>query len=65
MKTIEIKAQKRETFGKKEAKKIQRAGMIPAAIYGNGETIHFSIDAKDVKPIIYTPNSYHQHRYRR
>ena len=58
MKTIEIKAQKRETFGKKEAKKIQRAGMIPAAIYGNGETIHFSIDAKDVKPIIYTPNSY-------
>lgn len=58
MKNIEIKAQKRETFGKKESKKIQREGMIPAAIYGNGETLHFSIGAKDVKPLIYSPNSY-------
>ena len=58
MKNIELKAQKRDTFGKKEAKKLQREGMIPAAIYGNGETIHFSINAKDIKPLIYTPNSY-------
>lgn len=58
MKTIDIKASKRETFGKKEAKKLHREEMIPAAIYGNGETVHFSIDVKDVKPLIYSPNSY-------
>lgn len=58
MKNIEVKALKRDTFGKKEAKKIQREGMIPAAIYGNGETIHFSVTAKDVKPLIYSPNSF-------
>lgn len=58
MKNIEIKAQKREAFGKKEAKKIQREGMIPAAVYGNGDTVHCSIDVKDVKPLIYSPNSY-------
>ncbi len=58
MKSIEIKAKKREVFGKKESKKIQREDMIPAAIYGNGDTIHCSIDVKDVKPLIYSPNSY-------
>lgn len=59
MKSIEIKAAKRETFGKKESKKIQQAGMIPATISGNGgETIHFSLDEKAVKPLIYSPNSY-------
>lgn len=58
MKNIELKAQRRETFGKKEAKKLHREEMIPAAIYGNGETVHFSVGIKDVKPLIYSPNSY-------
>jgi large subunit ribosomal protein L25 len=58
MKKLELKAKKREVFGKKEAKKVQREEMIPAAIYGNGETVHFSVGVKDVKPLIYSPNSY-------
>ena len=58
MQTIEIKALKRDAFGKKETKKLQSEGLIPAAIYGNGETLHFSINAKDMKPLIYSPNSY-------
>lgn len=58
MKTIEIKAVKRDVYGKKEAKRLHREEMVPATLSGNGETIHFAISAKDLKPIIYTENSY-------
>lgn len=27
-------------------------------IYGNGETVHFSVDARSLKPLIYTPQSF-------
>lgn len=58
MKTIQIKAAKREAFGKKESRAARRAGMVPCTIYGGGETVHFSVGVKDIKPLIYTPNSY-------
>ncbi|MCD7968791.1 MAG: 50S ribosomal protein L25 [Alistipes sp.] len=58
MKNFEIDAVKREAYGKKESKKLHREGMIPCALYGNGETVHFAISARDAKPLIYTPNSY-------
>ena len=58
MKTLEIKATKRADFGKKAAKAFRREGQIPCIIYGGGEEIAFSVDAKEVKPLIYTPNSY-------
>lgn len=58
MKSISIKAVKREAFGKKETKKLHREGMVPCGLYGNGETIHFAVDVKSVKDLIYTPNSY-------
>lgn len=58
MKTIEIKGQKREAFGKKESKKTRKEGGVPCVIYGEGDTINFSIDEKEVKQLIYTPNSY-------
>lgn len=58
MKTIELKASKREDFGKKASKATRREAHIPCVIYGGGETVHFSIDEKEVRPLIYTPNSY-------
>lgn len=58
MKTLEIKAAARTAFGKKEAKKLHREEMAPATISGNGETKHFSVVVKDLKPLIYSPNSY-------
>lgn len=58
MKNIEIKAVKREAFGKKESKAVRREGMVPATLIGNGETLHFSVDVKALKPLIYTPNAY-------
>lgn len=58
MQSIQFNAKKREEYGKKTAKAVRREGAIPAAIYGEGETKHFSVDAKEIKPLIYTPNSY-------
>ena len=58
MKTIELKAAKRETYGKKEAKRLHREEMVPATLSGNGETVHFSVNVRDLKPLIYSENSY-------
>lgn len=58
MKTISVKAVKREDFGKKAAKAVRRESMTPCVLCGNGETIAFSVDPREIKPLIYTPNSY-------
>ena len=58
MKTISVKATKRAEFGKKAAKAVRREGFIPCVLCGNGETEMFSVDPREIKPLIYTPNSY-------
>ena len=58
MKTLEVKAVKCAEFGKKAAKAFRREGLIPCVIYGGSEEIAFTVDAKEIKPLIYTPNSY-------
>lgn len=58
MKTISVKAAERNEFGKKAAKAVRREGMIPCVLCGNGETVSFSVDPREIKPLIYTPNSY-------
>lgn len=45
-------------FGKKAAKAVRREGLVPCVLCGNGETVSFSVDPREVKPLIYTPNSY-------
>ena len=58
MKTIELAATGRDSFGKKGAKAVRREGLIPCVIYGNGETVHCAIDNSATRAIITTPNSY-------
>lgn len=58
MKTIQVKAVERTAFGKKAAKAVRRSEMIPCVLCGNGETLNFSVDPREVKPLVYTPNSY-------
>ena len=58
METIKISGVKRNAFGKKESKLIRKEGLVPCTIYGRDETIHFSVDARSLKPLIYTPQSY-------
>ena len=58
MKTLQLNAVKRAEYGKKAAKACRREGMVPCVIYGGGEEVSFSVSAKDLKPLIYSPNSY-------
>ena len=58
MKTIVVNAVERNDFGKKAAKAVRREGMVPCVLCGNGETVNFTIDPRDIKALIYTPNSY-------
>lgn len=58
MKTLEIKGAARTELGKKGAKAVRNAEAIPAVIYGNGDTVHFSVSEPELKKLIYTPHSY-------
>ena len=58
MKTLSIETKTRNEYGKKAAKAVRREGLVPCVLCGGGETVSFSVDPKDVKPLIYTPNSY-------
>ena len=58
MKTIQINGTARANFGKKYAKAARREGQVPCIIYGGGEEKTFTIDAKELSQLIYTPNSY-------
>ena len=58
MKTLQLNAVKRAEYGKKAAKAFRREGMVPCIIYGGGEEVAFAVSAKDLKPLIYSPNSY-------
>ena len=58
MKTIVVNAVERNDFGKKAAKAVRREGLVPYVLCGNGETVNFSVDPREIKALIYTPNSY-------
>ena len=59
MKHIELKGQIREAGNKAAVKAVRRAGQVPCNIYGLGiENVLFTVDAKDLKNITHTPNSY-------
>lgn len=56
MKTLELKGQKRENPGSKEAKQLRNNDNIPCVIYGVDDPIHFSIELQALKSLIYTPD---------
>ncbi len=58
METLKIKGAKRADFGKKESKRLRSEELVPCTIYGNGETVHFSVGVKEFKQLIFSPKSY-------
>lgn len=58
MQHLPIPAVSRTVFGKKSTKAVIASGAVPCALYGEGETIHFSVVKTDLKKLIYTPQSY-------
>jgi len=58
MKSYEIKGQERKEIGKKSSATLRTSGFIPCVVYGNDNNIHFSVEEKQVKNFIYTPEVY-------
>ena len=54
METVAIKAQKRDTFGKKANSKIRKQGLIPAVLYAKDGVDHVVVIPKDLKSLVYT-----------
>lgn len=55
MKTVSMSGSLRENVGKKDARKVRLEGKVPCVLYGGKEQLHFSVDEKDFKDIIFTP----------
>jgi len=58
MQSITIKGSKRESVGKKATKALRNADKVPCVLYGGKESIHFSVETKELKPLVYTPKAY-------
>ncbi len=58
MKSLKIAGQKRESLGKKEAKKLREQGLIPGVLYGKDEVVHLALSFSDLRSFVYTPSVY-------
>ncbi len=55
MKIVPMSGSLRENVGKKDAKSLRKTDLVPCVMYGDGNQIHFSVDAKSFKSIVFTP----------
>ena len=59
MKTVSLSGSLRENVGKKDAKALRKAEMVPCVMYGAGEEqIQFATEAKNFKQILFTPECF-------
>ena len=59
MKTVSLSGSLRENVGKKDAKALRKAEMVPCVMYGAGEDqVQFATEAKKFKKILFTPECY-------
>lgn len=56
MKTVSLNGSLRNETGKKMAKRIRKAELVPAIIYGGEENVLISVNEKELKALIYTPH---------
>lgn len=58
MKTFDLKGEVRKDVGKKSTKALRGKELVPCVLYGGEENIHFSVEEKALRNLIYTPNVY-------
>jgi len=58
MKTLELKGEVRKSIGKIDSKKLRIEEKVPCVLYGGEKNVHFSLELKPLKKLIYTPNVY-------
>lgn len=61
MKTLELTAYNRETVGKRNTKDLRGEDRVPGVVYTNGNAEHVYLDVIDLKPVIYTSDTYILH----
>ena len=58
MKTTELKAQVRESVGKRKNKSLRNTGKVPGVVYSNSKAVHIEVDYKALKPVLFTKETY-------
>ncbi|MFN8257963.1 MAG: 50S ribosomal protein L25/general stress protein Ctc [Bacteroidales bacterium] len=58
MKTFEIKGEIRKATGKLDSQKLRNAEKVPCVLYGGKENLHFSLELKPLKKLVYSPHVY-------
>ncbi|MDR1006789.1 MAG: 50S ribosomal protein L25/general stress protein Ctc [Bacteroidales bacterium] len=59
MKTVSMSGSLRENVGKKDAKQLRKASLVPCVLYGGNEKqIRFSVQQKDFKDLLFTPDTH-------
>jgi len=55
MKTVSMSGSLRENVGKKDAKALRKQGLVPAVLYGGEKQIHFAVESRQFKDLVFTP----------
>lgn len=58
MNTISIKGTARKESGSTAAKNLRKEGLVPCVVYGSSDPVHITVDERQFKKIVYTPNVY-------
>jgi len=58
MKTISLKAEKRDTKTKGDLNQLRKSGFVPGNMYDENTHLSIKIDERDLKKILYTPDTY-------
>lgn len=56
MKSVAMSGSSRANVGKKDAKMLRSEGKVPCVLYGGAEQVSFSVEEKQFKPLVYTPD---------
>lgn len=58
MEAIAMNGTVRKDVGRKGSKDLRGKGQVPCVVYGDTDPIHVTIDARQFKDLVYTPNVY-------
>lgn len=55
MEAVSLNATLRNNYGKGANKQLRKEGRIPGIVCSTDETVHITLNPKDLKPLVYTP----------
>lgn len=58
MEAVSMNGSIREDLGRKGSKAAREEGLVPCVMYGDGDPVHFLVDKRQFRQIVYTPNVY-------